>query len=74
MTNKIGNKRYNKLLSYRNNYYNIGGALNKLYNALSGNPDKNGNITFKKRYRNIKKLCVFLDFFPVRFGISGVHY
>ena len=45
MTNKIGNKRYNKLLSYRNNYYNIGGALNKLYNTLSGNPDKNGNIT-----------------------------
>ena len=45
MTNKIGNKRYNKLLSYRNNYYNIGGDLNKLYNALSGNPDKNGNIT-----------------------------
>lgn len=45
MTNKIGNKRYNKLLSYRNNYYNIGGSLNKLYNTLSGNPDKNGNIT-----------------------------
>ena len=45
MTNKIGNKRYNKLLSYRNNYYNIGGSLNKLYNALSGNPDKDGNIT-----------------------------
>ena len=45
MANKIGNKRYNKLLSYRNNYYNIGGSLNKLYNTLSGNPDKNGNIT-----------------------------
>lgn len=45
MVNKIGNKRYNKLLSYRNNYYNIGGILNKLYNALSGNPDKDGNIT-----------------------------
>lgn len=45
MVNKIGNKRYNKLLSYRNNYYNIGGSLNKLYNTLSGNPDKNGNIT-----------------------------
>ena len=27
MTNKIGNKRYNKLLSYRNNYYAPGGLL-----------------------------------------------
>lgn len=45
MVNKIGNKRYNKLLSYRNNYYNIGGSLNNLYNSLSGNPDENGNIT-----------------------------
>lgn len=34
MTNKIGNKRYNKLLSYRNNYYAPGGLLGNLGNQF----------------------------------------
>ena len=34
MTNKIGNKRYNKLLSYRNNYYAPGGLLGNFGNQF----------------------------------------
>ena len=34
MTNKIGNKRYNKLLSYRNNYYPTGGLLGNFGNQF----------------------------------------
>lgn len=34
MTNKIGNKRYNKLLSYRNNYYASGGLLGNFGNQF----------------------------------------
>ena len=45
MTNRVNNKRYNKLLSYRNNYYGFGSSMNNLYNTIAGNPDKDGNIT-----------------------------
>lgn len=45
MANRVNNKRYNKLLSYRNNYYGFGDSMNKLYNTIAGNPDKDGNIT-----------------------------
>lgn len=45
MANNINNRRYNKLLSYRNHYYGFGDFLNKLVNNIQGNPDKNGNIT-----------------------------
>ena len=34
MANKIGNKRYNKLLSYRNNYYAPGGLLGNFGNQF----------------------------------------
>ena len=34
MTNKIGNRRYNKLLSYRNNYYAPGGLLGNFGNQF----------------------------------------
>lgn len=34
MTDKIGNKRYNKLLSYRNNYYAPGGLLGNFGNQF----------------------------------------
>lgn len=34
MANKIGNKRYNKLLSYRNNYYPTGGLLGNFGNQF----------------------------------------
>lgn len=34
MTNKTGNKRYNKLLSYRNNYYAPGGLLGNFGNQF----------------------------------------
>lgn len=34
MTNKISNKRYNKLLSYRNNYYASGGLLGNFGNQF----------------------------------------
>lgn len=36
MANRINNKRYNKLLSYRNNYYRPGGQIQKLGAALKG--------------------------------------
>lgn len=45
MANNINNRRYNKLLSYRNHYYGFGDSLNKLVNNIQGNPDKDGNIT-----------------------------
>ena len=45
MTNKAGNKRYNKLLSYRNHYYSLGSILNKFMNNLQGNPNDEGELT-----------------------------
>lgn len=45
MTNKVGNKRYNKLLSYRNHYYSLGSILNKFMNNLQGNPNDEGELT-----------------------------
>lgn len=45
MANNINNRRYNKLLSYRNHYYGFGDSLNKLVSNIQGNPDKDGNIT-----------------------------
>lgn len=35
MANRINNRRYNKLLSYRNNYYRPGGLMKKLGAALN---------------------------------------
>ena len=34
MANEIGNKRYNKLLNYRNNYYAPGGLLGNFRNQF----------------------------------------
>lgn len=36
MTNRVNNKRYNKLLSYRNNYYVIGGPMQRDPYKLNG--------------------------------------
>lgn len=45
MANKLTRKKPNRLLSGRNNYYSLGATLDKAYNNLTGNPNKDGKLT-----------------------------